>query len=341
MGLFSPSQLLETQLKVDAMWQDSQVNAFYKAEIEGLRAIQENSAATFTPLMDATKNNIVSVNWIVTNNLVATEGVVDNCIISGPSVSSTKKNYALDMFPKVDFSLTEQQLKDTILSKEEVVAKAMLEVLRLMDEQLATRAMAKADSYAGTNLYLAANGGFPTGATGKTEIPSGTAAVKVFAYLQQTMILNRMRGAFLIENGTMYQDQLIAAYNSKNLNGQGEQAAFSTMKIYNDLFNMNAAGLTTDALLVNRSALAFVYKSRFNAVPEYIAGTVNQTHYSIPSPSLTGVRYDVIYTMACAPGTTVNDTDITHTWRVMANAGLFLNPTRTAGNTGVLAIDRT
>lgn len=340
MAIFTPSQLLETQLKVDTIWKDSQVNAFYKAEVEGLRAIMENSAATFTALQDNTKNNTVSVNWIVTSGLVATEGVIDNCLISGPTVSSDKKIYALDMFPKVDFSLTEQQLKDTILSKEEVVAKAMLEVLRILDEQLATRAMAKTDAYAGSNMYLQANGGYPQ-ALNKTQIPTAAAAVDVFAYLQQAMILNRMRNSFLIENGTMYQQQLVAAYNSKNLNGQGNQAAFGSMQIYNDLFNMTAAGLTSDALLVSRGALAFVYKARFNAVPEYIAGSVNQTHYSIPSPSLPGVRYDVIYTMACAPGAVINDTDIKHTWRIMANAGLFLNPTRTLGNTGILAIDRT
>lgn len=340
MGVFTPSQLLETQLKVDTIWKDSQVNQFYKAEVEGLRAIRENSAATFEALTDTTKNNTVSINWIVTTGLVATEGVVDNCIITGPTVASDKKVYALDMFPKVDFSLTEQQLKDSILSKEEVVAKAMLEVLRVLDEQLATRAMAKTDAYAGANLFLQANGGYPLTLAGKTQIPTAAAAVDVFAYLNQAMILNRMRGAFLVENGTMYQQQLVAGFNSGNLNGQGTQAAFGSMKIYNDLFNMNAAGLTTDALLISRGALAFVHKARFDAVPVYIAGNVNQTHYSVASPSLPGVRYDVIYTMDCAPGLVVNDTDIKHTFRVMANAGLFLNPTRTPGNTGVLAIDR-
>lgn len=339
MAIFTPSQLLETQLKVDDIWQDSQLNAFYKPEVEGLRAIIENSAATLAPLQTADKNNTVSVNWVVTTGLAITEGVVDNCVLNEPTVASAKKNYALDMFPKAGFSLTEQQLKDTILSKEEVVAKSMLEELRLLDEALATRSMAKADAYAGSNLFLPANGGYSE-SLGKTQIPAGTTAVKFFAYLNQAMIVNRMRNSFLIENGTMYQEQLIAGYNAGNLDGKGTLSAFSSMKIYNDLFNMTAAGLTSDALLINRSALAFVTRSRFNKVPEYIAGNVNQTHYSIASPSLIGVRYDVIYTMTCAPGTVVNDTDIKHQWRIMANAGLFLNPTRTAGNTGVLAIDR-
>ena len=337
MAQFSSANLVEIQLKTDVIWKDAQVNAFYKAEVEGLRAIRENSAATITPLEDTTKEYKVSINWVTTNNLVVSDGVVDNCVIDGPQVSSAKKPYVLDIFKKVDFSVTEQELKGSIFSREEVVAKGLLEALRLLDEQLATVSIAKADAYAGANMYL----GSYTEVGGKTLIPASVPAVNLFAYLDQARIINRMRDAFLIENGSMYQAQLIAAYNSMNLDGKGTQAAFGSMKIYNDLFNMSAAGLTTDALLVGRNALAFATKARFNAVPEVIGGKVNQTHYSIASPSLPGVRYDVIYEMQCAPGLIVNNVDTKHVWRIMANAGLFLNPTRTATNTGVLAIDRT
>lgn len=339
MAQFTSAQLVETQLKADVIWKDSQLNAFYKAEVEGLKAIRDFSAATISPLEDVNKNYIVSINWVTTNNLVLSDGVADNCNPTGPQVDSAKKNYILDIFKKVDFSITEQQLRNTVFSREEVAAKAMLEAMRLLDEGLATVCMAKADAYAGSNLYLPAQSGYAE-TLGKTQIPVALPAVNLFAYLDQTRILNRMRGAYLIENGSLYQKRLIAAYNSNNLNGQGDQAAFGSLKIVDDLFNMAAAGLTTDALLIAPTALAFASKARFSLVPDVIAGRVNQTHYKVESPSLKGVFYDVIYEMDCAPGVIVNDSDVKHTWRIMANAGLFLNPTRTVGNTGVLALQR-
>ena len=78
MAQFTSAQLVETQLKADVIWKDSQLTAYYKAEVEGLRAIRENSAASITPLEDGSKNYLVSINWITTNNLLLTDGVADN-----------------------------------------------------------------------------------------------------------------------------------------------------------------------------------------------------------------------------------------------------------------------
>lgn len=339
MPQFTATNLLEVQLKVDVMWKDAQVNKFYKAEVEGLRAIRENSAATFEALSDPKVENTVSVNWVTTNNITVTDGVTDNCDIDGPQLATTKKNYALDIFKKSSFSIFEQELKSNIFTREEIAAKGLLEALRQLDEKLATVCMAKADAYAGSNMYPTAQSGYAE-TNGKTVIPAAVDAPNFFAYMQQAMILNRMRGSYLIENGSMYQQQLVAAFKAGNLDGKGDQAAFGSMPIYNDLFNMTAAGVTSTALLIAPTALAFCFKSRYNAVPNEVGGRVNQTYYSIPSPSLPGVRYDVIYQMECAPGTIPNDTNTKHTWQIMVNAGLFLNPTRFATNTGVLALAR-
>jgi hypothetical protein len=109
--------------------------------------------------------------------------------------------------------------------------------------------------------------------------------------------------------------------------------------VYTDMFNMAAAGLTTDALMIRRGALAFASRAKYSEQPIEYGGEVNQTRYSVASPTLAGVRYDVYYTIKCTvvPG---GEDEIVHIWRFVARFGLFLNPEGVeTGNTGVLAFN--
>jgi hypothetical protein len=148
-----------------------------------------------------------------------------------------------------------------------------------------------------------------------------------------------MSDAYLIDNGNTFEAYQIAQFNAGQDTGKGVVTAFGDMPMYFDMFGFAKAGLTTDALMIQRGALAFASRVRFDAVPEYLGGDINQTRYSIASNALPGVRYDVYYTMKCI----ANEDDPTeentvHTWLIQARFGLFANPSLDT-QTGVVGFD--
>jgi hypothetical protein len=330
MANFSTAQLANIQLKAEQMWSDGQQNAAKKAEVEGLKAIINNQTARIAPLEDSSKDNSVTINWIDTSAIVA-EVAEDNCTIDGAALDAKPKTYALDIKYKSDFKVNEDALRSTIYSKEEVAAAGIADALRVLDEKMATVALAKADAFAGTNVYP----GIGTYATGTTTIPAASYNQTLFAYLAQVSVMNRMRSSYLIDSGTLYQQYLNAQFNAGNGEGKGTNAMFNSMPIYFDLFNMAAAGIANETLMINRGALAFASKVRYGSAPTEYGGNVNQTRYSVASPTLPGVRYEAFYTLDCTGN------QISHIWRFESNAGLFLNPEGQAtGNTGVLAFNK-
>jgi hypothetical protein len=339
MPKFVTAALANIQLKAERMWANNQNAAAYTTEVEGLRAIRENQTATIDPLEDSNKKYTVKINWIDASMIEATQlnedNAGNNCDLDGVELDAKQKPYELDSFYKTEFKVNEDQLRDKIYGTDEVIQVGIMASLRALDEKVASVSMAKADSYAGHNLFP---GGFVE-TNGQTQVPRANYTPAFFAYLQQAAILNKMRSSFIIDNGTLFQQQVIANANAANGEGKGAAALLGSLKVYTDMFNMAAAGLTTDNLMIRRGALAFASKVKYGQTPTEYGGEVNQTRYSVASPSLPGVRYDVYYTLKCVvvPG---QEDEIEHIWRFVARFGLFLNPEGIAvGNTGVLAFN--
>jgi hypothetical protein len=344
MPAFSTAKLAGLQLKAENIWRDSMQNASYVAEVQGLTAIRANQTATITPLTDKNKNYKVRVNWLDKSTITASDLGVNagnNCDLDEPLLDAAGKEYKLDTFLKSGFSVNEDQMQDGIYSKEEAIAGGLLAAMKNLDELVSVKMMAKTDSYAGKNRYL----GPYTESNGQTQVGRANYNAQFFAYLAQASIVNRMRSNFLIDNGSLFQAKFIADASAGDANGKGTAALFNTKNIYFDLFNMSGAGLTTDTLMINRGALAFTFKSRFTPQPRELTGKVNQTRYSVESPNLPGVTYDVYYTMKCTVNTDeesdrFGEDEIVHIWRFVFRGGLFLNPEGVGtGNTGVLAFN--
>lgn len=344
MPAFSTAKLSTLQLKAETIWSDSQQNASYVAEVAGLQAIRANQTATITPLADKDKNYQVRINWLDKTNIVATDlgtNAGNNCDLDEPLMDAAGKAYKLDTFLKSGFSVNEDQMKDGIYNTDEAIAGGLLAAMKALDEKVCAKMMAKADSYAGMNRYL----GPYTQTGGQTMVPAANYNAPFFAYLAQASILNRMRNSFLIDNGSLFQAKTIADASAANLDGKGTANLFASKQIYFDLFNMAAAGLTTDTLMINRGALAFAFRTKFQMVPRELAGKVNQTRYCVESPNLPGVMYDAYYTMKCvvnadATSDRYGEDEIVHVWRFVFRGALFLNPEGVGtGNTGVLAFN--
>lgn len=339
MPKFTTAVLANVQLKAERMWRDNQNAASYTTEVAGLTAIRENQTAVITPLQDSDKKYVVSINWIDASMIAARklneDNAGNNCDLDGVELDAKAKPLALDSFYGTDFKVNEDQLRDKIYGTDEVVSMGIMAALRALDEKVAVVSMAKADSYAGINQYV----GTYSQSNGQTQVPQAAYTPAFFAYLQQAAILNKMRSSYIIDNGTLFQQQVIANANAANGEGKGAAALLGSLKVYTDMFNMASAGLTTDNLMIRRGALAFASKSKYSETPIEYGGEVNQTRYSVASPSLPGVRYDVYYTIKCTvvPG---GEDEIVHIWRFVSRFGLFLNPEGLAtGNTGVLAFN--
>jgi hypothetical protein len=341
MAKFSEATLANIQLKAERVWANNQNAASYTTEVEGLRAIRENQTATIEPVTDSKKNYVVRINWIDASMIEARQlnedNAGNNCDLDGVELDAKSKPLALDSFYGTDFKVNEDQLSDKIYGTDEVVATGIMAALRALDEKVAAVCMAKADSYAGKNLFL----GKFTEVAGQTQVPTASYTPAFFAYLQQAAILNKMRSSYIIDNGSLFQQQVIALSSAGVGENKSAAALLGSLKVYTDMFNMAAAGLTTDNLMIRRGALAFASKAKYNEQPIEYGGEVNQTRYSVASPGLPGVRYDVYYTIKCTvvPG---EEDEIVHIWRFVSRFGLFLNPEGVeTGNTGVLAFNIT
>ena len=91
--------------------------------------------------------------------------------------------------------------------------------------------------------------------------------------------------------------------------------------MYQDLFNVDSALGHKGLFLINPHSVALVSKTRYDQRPQEIRGTVGQTRYRIPSNTLKGVWYDVIYTVAC------ESNDIKHKFKLIARFDMQITST--------------
>jgi hypothetical protein len=318
-GEFSPSALLDIKLKAEQIWSDSRLAQDFKAKADSAKAVLENQTATFRELDNPEKDNQVVVNFINPCAIVA-EDCESNCDITGDELETGGKTYTLDLCKKADFSVNAEKLRTNTYSVEEVSARGLASALKALDEYWARQVLVKLKAFAGVNVAPAPW----TWAAGTTSVPAAQYTVGMVANLINQSILNRMDGAYYIDNGGLYVPWLNAQLSAGNLDGKGDAARIAAIKLYFDQWNFGPAGLTEDTFMVAPSAVAMKTKTRNPDVPTLIAGTVQQTRYTIASPNLPGVKYDVYYTLTCK---TINGkANIVHSWRIETNGGIFLNP---------------
>lgn len=318
-GDFSPSALLAIKLKAEQMWTDSRLAADYKANAEAAKAVLQNQTATFRELDNPEKDNQIVVNFINPCGIVA-EDCESNCDLTEDELETGGKTYALDLCKKAGFAVDAETLRTNTYSVEEVAARGLATALKALDEYWAQQVLVKLKAFAGVNVAPAPW----TYAAGTTTVPAADYTVGMVANLINQSILNKMPNAYYIDNGGLYVPWLNAQLASGNLDGKGDAARIAALKLYFDQWNFGPAGLTEDTFMVAPGAVAMKTKTRNPDSPTVIGGTVQQTRYTVASPTLPGVKYDVYYTLKCI--TSNGKARIVHSWRIETNGGVFLNP---------------
>ena len=337
------------------MWDDSQLMSEYEVHAEAAVAVLNNQTARFEELTNKDKDRKVTVNWINPCD-IEVKDCEPLCDLDGQELSTGGNDYELNICKQtVGFKINEETLRTNTYGFDELSAVGLMQNIKALDEFWARQILIHLKSFAGINVAvatggIAANGFTWDAAHNVTDIPADQFNVGIVTKLMQQQIVNRMPAGYIIDKGWLYQPLMNAAYDSGNLDGKGaeERAKALRGRVTEDMFNFDAAGITEDMFIVNPGAVAFKTKARNPDAPRLVAGSVQQTRYTVPSRVLPGVRYDVYYTLKCVENGTSNRGEINHIWNFETLGGIFLNPAAcpvTIGGTeytpnGVLAYDR-
>ena len=328
-GNFDCGLLLESKVKMNELWADSQANLQYVAEVEAYKFVKSLQTVQMTELQDPNKDRVVKVTWLEDCATSEVDDCGDECSPGGSEIEDNCKTYQLDICKSIGFQVKEKYFRGSNWDRTEVIARAMMTKMKQLDEYIAQLVVSKLDTFAGTNQHVPSH--FSTSGH-DTVIGAPYWTPELFAYFSEASILNRMRGSQLLSGTNLYQSSFIAAANAGNANGVGAGRMFGSMPISFDLFNVDSTLGAKKTFMVRPNAVAIVSKSYYPTTPEEVKGKAAHIRYSVPSENLPGMTYDVIYDTEC------NGSEITHKWQVRATLGVFANPANCGGTTtGVLS----
>jgi hypothetical protein len=324
-GTFSPSALLNIQLKAESMWSEGQFSTDLVAESEAAQAVLRNQTARLTELTNPEKENTAVVTWIKTCDIVD-EACETNCDLDEPELETVNKSYELDMCRKSGFSVDAFKLRTNTYEVEELAARGLAAALKELDEWWAKQALLKLKTFQGVNVKASPHTW--DAANLRTSVAGASYNRTLVPYLMQTAIMNRMKNSYFISNEELWYDWQNALFDAGNLDGKGAMARIAALgdNLTFDLFNFTAAGLAEDLYMVDRNAVAFITKAINPETPTEFGGGIQQTRYRVASPTLPGISYDVYYKLNCKTVSGVEH--IYHTWRIETRGGIFLNPER-------------
>lgn len=318
-GDFSPSVLQKIMLRAEEVWSGGVRAEQYKANSVAAQAVLANQNARITPLQDPDKDLTVRINWLDTCGAAA-EDCESNCDLTEDEIESKGQDYTLDLCKKAGFSVDAEKTRTNVYDVENIAAEAMASKLKVLDEWVAQQTLVKLKAFSGVNVAPQPY----TYAAGTTSIPEADYNRKLVAWLQMQQVLNKMPGAYYIDNGALYLDWKNAQLDAGNLDGKGDATRVNALNMYFDLFNFVPAGLTEDTFMVAPGAVAIANKVRYTPTPVEYKGKIQQTRWTIDSPTLPGIKYNVYYQLSCKTVGAVEH--IMHTWRIEFVGGIFLNP---------------
>lgn len=316
-GDFSCADLQTVLVTMDRVWANQQVNKDYVSYAESLRAIITEQTASFEALQSSEKDNKVKVFWIKDCDETISD-CGNDCVVGGSTPEADCKEYELDICKTTGFSVPEKRFRTSNLTREEVVARALLRRLKTMDEYLAKAVVAKLNAFAGVNQFSTSIGSV-VGTT--TYIAPALWTADIAGYFAQVAIMNKLSNPFVLNGTNLWQQNWQAQFNNLNQDQKDALAKLGSIRMYWDPFNVDTVNSPAKrSYLIDKGSVAFVNKAYYplNNPVEYIGA--GQTRYSIESRSIPGVFYDVVYTNEC-----VNN-EIIHHWSLYVKAGIFLNP---------------
>lgn len=321
-GNFDCSKLLEIKAKVQEIWAgEGVIGKEYVPDVEPALAILQNQTATFTALEDPRKDNWVKTYWVDDCDDTDPEACTDQCTIDGEEIGDNCKDYELTECFEKSFKVTEEMFRTSLLSQEEVVARALLKKLKLMDEYWAAKAIAFFNASAGVNKF--SDGQF-TVVGSETFIPAVSWNPDLFGYIDTALWINKLNGGRLLSGTLLKQYMWKVGMETSDPTGASAQAKMTSFGVPYFDRRMDTILGEKALFLFDPNSVGMATKARHEAYgPEgRIVQTADgpQRWYTIPSNSLPGVVYDIAYQELCSGN------DVSHFWKIKTRGDIFLNP---------------
>lgn len=332
-GTFDCSKLLEVKAKVQEIFaSEGVISAEYVPDVEPALAVLANQTAQFEVLTNPEKDREVKVYWVDDCDDTDPADCTDQCTIEGTEIGDNCANYVLDECFEKTFKVTEERFRTSLLTREEVVARALLKKMKLMDEHWAAKAIAFLDASAGVNLY---NAGQYTVSGNTTYIPATGWNPDVFGYLDTALWMNKLAGGKMLSGTLLKQYMWKVGMEVSDPTGASAQAKMTSFGVPYFDRRMDTILGEKALFLFDPNSVALVTKARHSIYPaegrKIDTPDGMQTWMTIRSNSLPGVVYDLSYQEICSGD------DISHQWKIKTRGGLFLNPLGCSNDrTGVL-----
>lgn len=321
-GTFDCSKLLEVKAKVEEIWKgEGVINAEYIPDVEPALAILQNQTAELEVLTDPRKDRHLKVWW---NDDCDTDDPVactDQCTIDGEEIGDNCQDYELDECFEKSFKITEERFRTSNNSPEEVMARALLKKMKLMDEFWAAKAIAFFEASAGTNKFA----GQYTVSGNATYIPATAWNPDIFGYIDTALWMNKLNLGRMLSGTLLKQYMWKVGMEVSDPTGASQQAKMTSFGVPYFDRRMDTILGDKSLFLFSGDSVAFATKARHAAYgPEGrevdIEGGGRQRWMTIKSNSLPGVVYDWAYQELCTGG------DISQFIKLKTRGGIFLNP---------------
>lgn len=326
-GNLTCAELAEVQLKADTVWADNAARKDYIADVATITAIRAEQTAQLVPLENTEKDNVIKLAWIKDCDETSA-ACTDDCTVGGTAPEAACDTHELDLCRKVTFTVSSKQFRTSMFTKEEVIAKAMLKRMKVLDEYINDQAIIAINANVGVNAYTGGKGtvsGFSTTVSPAYWNPA------LFSYFIMTAKKNKFTDAFLMSGDNLFEAKWNAQMNKVQPNDAADIQKMEAIRMYNDIQALDALlSPASKTFLIDKGALAFVSKAYWSTTPQTFAGS-GLTKWSVPSKNLPGVMYDVTMTDRC-----VGD-DMYFDFAIQYKAGIFVNPKGcNINNTGIL-----
>lgn len=315
-GNFECAELLDIQVEIDRIWDDSIMKRDYESKVLVLDAIRQEQTAHLDILENPEKDYDLKVFWPMDCNETLSD-CADRCTIGGPEAESGCKTYTMDLCKTAGFSIRENIFRTSQLSRAQVVAKSMAKAIQKLDNYLAQSLVAFLEANAGKNQLLDGIGDPDN--NNITYIEPSYWNADIYGYFQEVQVMNEFSDAFLIHGRNLYQIYWQAKMANANTNEKDLLLKMESIRSYWDMWNVDLIATGKTSYMIQKGAVAFANKAYYplNAPITYF----HDQRWSIESKALPGVFYDVIYNNEC-----VSNNEVKHNWSLYVKAGFFLNP---------------
>jgi hypothetical protein len=275
------------------------------------------------------KTRTFTVYWEDLCDLTTTT-VTDECTASSNETTDDSTTYALDGSREINFKESWKRFRTAPHDLEMSIAKKLGAALNTMDEYLSGQFITFLAASKGAHEYTAMPYGAANGLDWEINesqwtddlVPHLRLAAR-FAKFPSFYLLDGLNLLTTVEKGRFY---------GQNDNGRGENALWNSLNYVWDPLKMSevAPSLT---FMVNPGSVAFVSGNYWDPVPVTFGG--DHRMFTVASPNLPGVSYDVHELQTCSSD------DFVTSWKIRANYKLLLNPEGcTADRTGVLSFKK-